>query len=342
MARFLWKVRCGEASKGRSGGFTLIELLVVIAIIAILIGLLLPAVQKVRDAAARAQCQNNLKQLSLSLHNCSGTFNNLLPPSYGSYPIPGQNDGPTATPPTLQPGNGFGGCFFHLLPFIEQQNLYKISVRPNGAYDCENGNVIKGPDGFNGWLTEIPVKIYLCPADPTSNNGNPGVWLGAVGSYNYNGMIFKMDWPRLLGGAYKWPRSTFPASISDGTSNTIFFSETYAGAQPQFPSGETNLWFSDYPAFQAPPGSNSDCGTVTAAYGPGVLPLFAPPVSYCLSNTWSNGFSQCLCRATSPHTGVVNCALGDGSVRPVAQGISGVTWFYACNPQDGIPLGSDW
>src|SRR5438309_1652524 len=101
-------------------GFTLIELLVVIAIIAILIGLLLPAVQKVRDAAGRAQCQNNLKQTSLALVNLAGTYKGMLPPSWGTFP----NWGWT-TPQTRQAGNGNGSILFFILPYIEQNNLYQ-------------------------------------------------------------------------------------------------------------------------------------------------------------------------------------------------------------------------
>src|SRR6516165_4303026 len=103
----------------RRHGFTLIELLVVIAIIAILIGLLLPAVQKVREAAARMSCSNNLKQISLGTINCTDTNQGVLPPSYGWYPQP-----------VDQMGNGDGGLLFHILPFVEQDNLYNQSYGP--------------------------------------------------------------------------------------------------------------------------------------------------------------------------------------------------------------------
>src|SRR5581483_182234 len=95
--------------RARRGGFTLIELLVVIAVIAILIALLLPAVQKVREAANRSQCTNNLKQLGLGLHNCQGVYG-YMPPGTGNFP---QN---TAN---------FGPWSFYLLPFIEQDGLWK-------------------------------------------------------------------------------------------------------------------------------------------------------------------------------------------------------------------------
>src|SRR5438128_353005 len=115
-------------------GFTLIELLVVIAIIAILIALLVPAVQKVREAAARTECSNNLKQIVLATIDCADDHVGKLPPGLGNYPH--QNEGIT--------GNGSGGIFFHILPYVEQTNAYKNSY----ALD---------PDGRNGGA---PTMVY--------------------------------------------------------------------------------------------------------------------------------------------------------------------------------------
>src|SRR5438874_2297702 len=113
----------------RNRGFTLIELLVVIAIIAILIGLLVPAVQKVREAAARMQCTNNLKQMSLATVNCADAHETKLPPSVGVYPGVGNQS----------PYNSNGGTFLHILPYIEQDNVFKASLR-NPDPDGRNGN----------------------------------------------------------------------------------------------------------------------------------------------------------------------------------------------------------
>src|SRR6202165_3494161 len=102
----------------RRSGFTLIELLVVIAIIAILIGLLVPAVQKVREAAARTQCVNNLKQWGVAAHNCHDSYKRF-PPALGIFP---------GTAQTLAPNVSFGNGLFFFLPFIEQGTLYNSSL----------------------------------------------------------------------------------------------------------------------------------------------------------------------------------------------------------------------
>src|SRR5262249_33696019 len=137
-------------------GYTLVELLVVIAIVGILVGLLLSAVQVVRAAAAQAQCENNLKQIGLALHNCHDTHKRF-PPGVGWFP-------------------GFGAwgiASFHLLPYLEQKNLYD-QARP-----AANGSPY---DAMNNGVYACGVPTYVCPFDPnvradgTALDGNDMTW----------------------------------------------------------------------------------------------------------------------------------------------------------------------
>ena len=286
-------------------GFTLIELLVVIAIIAILIGLLLPAVQKVREAAARMSCSNNLKQMSLGTINMADTYSGSLPPSIGLYPA-------TVATNVGANNNGDGGGLLHLLPFIEQDNLYKSSLVGAGV-DDRNGFL----PTYSQWTSQVQnsrVKTYICPSDYTQTGG-----LNAHSSYGQNGQVFREGY---------WAKNTlsFPASFADGTSNTILYTEKLARCN-------SGTYSDNYWPDWGPIISSNDVGDPTGPGAPG--PQIKPPMA--------GGAAACNGGiASSPHTGGINVGLADGSVRFVSGSVSTTTWWYALTPNGGETLGNNW
>jgi prepilin-type N-terminal cleavage/methylation domain-containing protein len=298
----------------RRGGFTLIELLVVIAIIAVLIGLLLPAVQKVREAASRIKCAGNIKQLTLAIHNYAGDHDSRLPPA---------NFNQVVNP---QSGNAAqGSAFYALLPYYEQDTLFNQCTR-----DIANPGYLS--------CQFVPLKVQVCPSDPTSNNGIASMAPNyATGNYSLNGALWGASGACNQKGV---PPPYTLATIPDGTSNTIAMVEA-SGCFPGYPSIDSTTglpnsfmvwWFVAYPNTIGPywpdndqlPGGQNYTGQY-ALPQIGVNPMKADPN---------------LCQ--SYHTGVMNIGLMDGSVRNVSGGLSLATWTNALNPADGQPLGSDW
>jgi prepilin-type N-terminal cleavage/methylation domain-containing protein len=295
----------------RSRGFTLIELLVVIAIIAILIGLLLPAVQKVREAAARMQCSNNLKQLSLACHNYASSNQDSFPPAY----------------------DGVGHqLFVELLPFIERNNEYK-EFWPQGATGIQYTNQSVGQT----------IKNFSCPSDPTYGNGlGEGQW--ASGSYTSNFQVFGNPTAG-AGNTAGFPN--LKSSFSDGTSNTILFAEQYA----QRPQGYWKLWShgSWNPSWETifAYGKDNGDGTYTnyntnMSYGSGSVGPTSKFLTISPTQFVADTDPLAIQAPTALHTGGMVVGLADGSVRLLNNGISPTTWWAACTPAQGDLLGSEW
>lgn len=340
----------GRRSRPRRG-FTLIELLVVIAIIAILIGLLLPAVQKVREAAARMKCTNNIKQMSLALHNANDA-NGRLPPLAGTYGAA-----------------YFAPLFFHVLPFIEQDNVSKAATI--------SGYIIPlyqtpGPSGGSSRLRQTPIQTYKCPSDPTLGTNVATDWLPGDSSYGGNWQVFgRVPFTAPTAGtpAAEWDGAArIPGTFSDGTSNTVVFAEKLAYcpgtkrnagqffANINQSDGHGGTWWYrgvyDAAAFSgtAPTGIDSYPGDrLSAVFGggrgrndnttwyTGVNSMFiVQPKNLTQQGECDRGV------ASGFHSGGIVVGLGDGSVKFVRQGMNAQTWWNALTANGGEVLANDW
>jgi prepilin-type N-terminal cleavage/methylation domain-containing protein len=306
-------------TRDRSRGFTLIELLVVVAIIAILIGLLLPAVQKVRESAANTQCKNNLHQLGVAIQTLNDNYG-VMPPLCAPASPAGNNitiSGPYA---------GYNYTIFgFLLPFIEQQNVYR-TMSPNGYAGGEYFQVI---------------KTYLCPSDPSNAGGksqtaNGGANGWGAGNYGANYLVFGNPIATTVHGREQGA-ARMNATFKDGTTNTIVFAERYAtcgiGGSLNGTSTYGSLW-ADSNSVWRPAFCINNVSQTPSTAGYLTCAMFQVQPDYL--NSCDNG------RAQAGHTGGMNVGLGDASVRFLTSGISPTTWAHACDPRDGNPLGPDW
>jgi prepilin-type N-terminal cleavage/methylation domain-containing protein/prepilin-type processing-associated H-X9-DG protein len=343
----------------RRHGFTLIELLVVIAIIAILIGLLLPAVQKVREAAARLQCSNNLKQLGLAQHNYHDAYR------------------------TFTPGVGKNGCCWGtwmmvILPFVEEDNLGKRYVNFGGL--DYSGPRYGGPGNPNNQVTTQILTTFTCPSD------EPQVWLAPSGAnpskHNYvlnagNTTFYQVPLPLgctvgtagctpFLGAPFGWYENsdltwdaTVPwnappppagpdkdagrmgrprkiSEISDGTSNTLMASETIQDRTSPGEDLRGFTWWGGAAGFTTYLGPNSSLPDVITGGRCGPVPP-TPPCTLISTPSFPR-----LMGARSLHPGDVNVALCDGSVHFVRDTIAINTWRALGTSRGGEVLGADW
>jgi prepilin-type N-terminal cleavage/methylation domain-containing protein/prepilin-type processing-associated H-X9-DG protein len=307
--------------KVRRAGFTLIELLVVIAIIAILIGLLVPAVQKVREAAARTQCSNNLHQIGIGAHNYHGVFKKFPPGS------------------TLS-SQGQASALVILLPYLEQANKF------NQFDFTQNVNT----SASNAAARTQDVSIYLCPSDPSPARFTEPI--NGVdetkGRSNYFGNLGARGWWRnsdpTTSGIFYYDSSVNVVKITDGTSNTAMFAEVKRGWQQTnqpltvYAVAYNTYWDPALPGSDLSPLPECDAGPYAAQYTYTGLQYYrglmwtafythtVPPNYKGHDCVRSVGLDRGHQAARSYHTGGVNVLFADGSVQFIGDGVDMNAW----------------
>jgi hypothetical protein len=327
-------------------GFRLVDLLVVAAVVCLLASLFVPFVSRNHYGGdgTRAQCQNQLKQIVMAIHNYAATWGGTALPSASSAPL-----GVTWT-------NGSGitypqSFFFTILPFSEIEGIkgdamYKAGMRPSTNGATWTGQV-PGGTGQRPIYQCGFFRDYVCPADPTCSLSEPTPlgWVG--GSYAANYQLF---------GTQNWTPKYNIANIPDGTANTVAIAERFAyfpGPRGQFtdPTGATrqagNLWAwpancgtSPPTAYKTPVPQNAAVfayGNVSGAAAFGYGPVaFSPPQVGIRPDDADYRLVQ------SGHMTVVQVGMADGSVRGVAASVTQPTWQSAVLPDDGNELCRDW
>jgi prepilin-type N-terminal cleavage/methylation domain-containing protein/prepilin-type processing-associated H-X9-DG protein len=292
-------------------GFTLIELLVVIAIIAILIGLLVPAVQKVRDAAARTQCQNNLKQWGLAAHNYHNSLRKFPPGINRNAPDPRRFN-----------------WIIALQDYLEESTITK-------KWDFNNFNnnyldLTSGTRGGPNTPIGLTFNILTCPSDAMPNPAvdnvqNPPDWWALNTYCACAGTISYPNGSQSRDGLFYYNHQPFRIDdISDGTSNTLLIAERYHGD----PVYDGSPYVSDRLYFWAWARYSSNAGDVL--FGTGVAINFKLPANFD-STAFTNAqrnlmIAQRRSNAGSGHTGGANFCFADGSVHFLADSISPVTY----------------